>query len=140
PVAVSASFDTDVSLALAIAGSISGTVFCTPASSGPGCSATGRLAGTTIKVDLENGGNFRQTVTANDGTYTVTNISPAGNYKVQAVAPGFATRFYNNQTSALHATLTLVSVSAGVTTPGINFTLPAGAGGISGDITRQSNG
>ena len=138
-VAVLSGNDTTVNETLLVAGAISGQVTCAP-SSGPGCNASGQLAGARVQADLVNGGNFQQTVTASDGTYTIMNLTPASNYKVQAIAPGFATRFYNGRTSGDPATVDPVPVNAGATTGGVNFNLPAGAGGISGNITGNGSG
>ncbi len=72
--------------------------------------------------------------TAGDGTYTITDLAP-GSYRVDANAAGYAGEYYNGTYDWSAATL--VSVSSGSTTPGIDFAF-APEGSISGTITNAS--
>ena len=77
-------------------------------------------------------------VTGSDGTYTISGLS-AGNYVVQASPPegqNFVAEYYNNVST--YTAATNVSVSAGGTTPNIDFQLGPGAT-ISGTV-YESNG
>ena len=81
------------------------------------------------------GGNG--TRTASDGTYTITGLKP-GDYRVQVhIEKGsLAGEFYDNTSSWDEATR--VTVGAGQTTSGINFSLGAG-GDISGVVLKASD-
>ena len=73
-----------------------------------------------------------------DGYYEIRGLA-AGTYRVEAFAPqrGLVSQFYSSTRRWSEATP--VSVSSGTTTPDIDFVLVAG-GGISGIVTRQSDG
>lgn len=66
--------------------------------------------------------SFGVAVTAADGTYTINDLSGTS-YLVFASADGFASEYYNNTID--DALATPVPVTAGTTTPGINFALSA---------------
>ncbi|OGL28629.1 MAG: hypothetical protein A3G44_16850 [Candidatus Rokubacteria bacterium RIFCSPLOWO2_12_FULL_73_47] len=71
-------------------------------------------------------------ITQADGSYATTGLAP-GQYKVRArTLSGLAARYYVD--SATIAGATPVTVSAGATTPGVDFALAAG-GGIVGTVT-----
>ena len=135
PVAVTAGATTpDISFALLAAGSIAGKL---TDNNGAG------LAGMFVQASLENGccsgGNA---VTAADGTYTMTDLQ-VGVYRVSAsgsvcgsLCVSYPTRYYNGTFD--YSAATLVTVTAGETTPDINIALLA-AGSISGTIT-DTNG
>ena len=129
-VTVSAGLTTsDIDFSLSGGGSISGTVV--KDSDGTPVADADVWAGTFECC----GGNG--TRTAADGTYTITGLAQ-GDYRVQVHADeqGLAGEFYNDTPEWNQATK--VSVSAGSTTAGIDFSL-AGGGSISGVVTRDSD-
>ncbi len=112
--------------------------------------ATGQIsgqitqAGTVNPVDggsadvYDSNDNFvEQFVVTNQGNYTAFGLAP-GSYRVEFISQGYAARFYNGDTMGGSPTgggATLVTVSAGSTTPNIDGALPLGAGQISGQVT-----
>jgi hypothetical protein len=74
--------------------------------------------------------------TQSDGNYTIKGL-PAGSYKIQFYggSAGYLTEWYNNK--ATIGAANAVSVTAGVTTSGINAVLVQG-GGITGRVTNPS--
>jgi hypothetical protein len=91
------------------------------------------IAGAEVQTSPAGPGTFATAFTDANGDYTVDGLAP-GTYQVQALAANFATRLFDGALD--RATATLVPVTAGATTPGVNFALPAGAGSISGRVTR----
>ena len=86
-----------------------------------------------------------QATTASDGTYTIPGLSPADTYDVRFDSVGFGCaggvnsnyvpQWWNDVSSQSNATA--VSVTSGVTTPGINAAMVVG-GQISGTVTAAS--
>ena len=113
-------------------GSISGTV-----STG----STG-IAGVVVLIkDPVTSAVVASAVTGADGSYLAGMLMP-GNYKVKfdGTSAGYIPAWYENSSYAKGmGAATLISVSAGVTTPGINATLAPG-GSISGSVTNGSAG
>ncbi|OGC94186.1 MAG: hypothetical protein A2142_06100 [candidate division Zixibacteria bacterium RBG_16_48_11] len=81
-------------------------------------------------------------VTDSNGNYTIHNLPAAVDYFVAACKMGYQCEFYDNATTVSAATL--VPVTDGATTPGIDFALaPIGGGGtgtISGTVTDSFTG
>lgn len=73
---------------------------------------------------------------AGDGSYTITGLRQ-GNYWVRASAPGYLDEYFDN--SYIGGILTLVGVTEGQTTVGVDFTLGT-AGSISGTVTDEVTG
>ncbi len=76
------------------------------------------------------GGGGNGTRTTADGTYTITGLAP-GDYRVQAQGEGLVQEFYNGTTDWDQANA--VTVTAGATTPNIDFSLGVG-GSVSGIV------
>ncbi|HYM15812.1 MAG TPA: carboxypeptidase regulatory-like domain-containing protein [Dehalococcoidia bacterium] len=132
-----------ITIPLLAGGAISGTV--TDGSSVP-------IAGAFVWASRTVCCGFGNTVTASDGTYTITGLPP-GTYTVQSSAtvcptpsppppspPGgsctsYPAQTYNNTYNPSAATP--VTVASGAVTPAINFALLAG-GGISGTVTNDT--
>ena len=91
---------------------------------------TTAIANASVWANRDGGGGFGSTRTASDGTYTITGLA-SGNYRVQVRAEGFVQEYYAGTTDWDLATL--VEVTLGVETPGIDFTLDVG-GSISGVV------
>ena len=72
------------------------------------------------------------TLSGVDGTYTIEGLSTFDEYSVKAMADGWAYEYYENRPDTQHTTL--IAVTAGMDTPGINFSLEPG-GVISGTVT-----
>ncbi len=112
-----------INFALAQAGSIAGTV--TNALSTP-------IAGASLMACPVVGGLCGSATSAGDGTYVITGLAP-GSHIVSAQASGYAPTYYNGTYN--YSAATLVTVTSGSTTPGINFAL-APAGSIAGTVTN----
>jgi hypothetical protein len=84
------------------------------------------------------GGFSGSSTTGADGTYTIYGL-PSGSYKLRTNPnnTGLATQWYSNAPNQNSATP--LTVTAGIPTAGINFSLGTG-GNISGTITRASDG
>jgi protocatechuate 3,4-dioxygenase beta subunit len=125
-VTVNASADTTgINFALSPGGSIAGKVTredgVTP------------IAGATVNVSPDSPtGTFASATTDANGDYTVTSLA-GGSYHVQAEADGFATQWYDGQPTQQAGQSVLVNAG---TTTAVNFAMAAGAGGISGQVTR----
>ena len=113
---------TGIDFALLEGGKISGTI--TNALGTP-------IAGASVSASRDGGTGYGSTYTADDGTYLISSL-PGGDYRVYASAPGHIDTYYDGQPYSWAATL--VAVSNGVETTGINIQLPEG-GKISGKIT-----
>jgi hypothetical protein len=121
---------TGINAALVPGGSISGTV----RGGSPVTAQTGLCVDTvSVHGDVSN-----QVLTLTGGAYTAGNLQP-GTYRVFFGDPAcpfgpynLASQWYKGQPTKAKATL--VTVTAGATTPGIGATLPAD-GGISGAVT-----
>ena len=127
PVAVNASTTTTgINAALAIGGSISGTV---KSSSGAA------VSGVDVQVFDAQDDFVNSATTGSTGTYIVDSL-PAGSYTVEFIGTGsFAVQYYNNQPTLAKANF--VAVSLGATTSGINATFGIGAM-ISGTVTSAT--
>jgi immune inhibitor A len=127
---------TGIDFALGEAGRISGVVtddLGTP------------IAGASVWASRDACCGYGGATTGPDGTYTVTGLPP-GNYRVQASGPyctvgptsppciDYASEYYDDTYDSNAATL--VPVSSGATTPGIDFAL-AEAGRMSGTVTNE---
>jgi protocatechuate 3,4-dioxygenase beta subunit len=100
--------------------------------------ATGRgIAGAMVEARLAAGwhGWDYSATTASDGSYALFGL-PAGDYVVRATAAGYAREYWDNVTPSHEATV--INISAGVATSGIDFVLTEG-GSVSGHI-YQSDG
>ena len=121
---------TGVDFSLASGGSISGTVY--------GADGVTPIVEADVWAETYDccGGNG--TRTEQDGTYTIHGLA-SGDYRVQVHAPeqGLAMEFYDDITDWGQATR--VTVAAGQTTTGVDFSLAAG-GSISGVVVRDSDG
>jgi hypothetical protein len=72
------------------------------------------------------------------GNYSITDLA-AGNYYLQTFNTlGFVDRYFGGDSLRFNADL--VAVADGLDTPSIGFSLSAGAGSISGRVTRSSDG
>ena len=99
-------------------------------------SATAATTTASINFSLAGGGSVTGVVTRDsDGTYTITGLA-SGEYRVHAEGSGLAGEFYDNTADWRQAAK--VAVTAGQTTPAINFTLATG-GSISGVVLRASD-
>jgi hypothetical protein len=133
-VSVSAGATTSgVNAALALGGRMTGTVVA-DAGGGP-------LAGICVSpFSSVTGNSLFRIQTANDGTYTVAGV-PVGTYKVKfedCVSPlDYAAEYFDNTLSFSGATI--VSVTAGGTTAGVNAGLAIG-GRISGTVVADGTG
>ena len=130
-VAVTAGVDVpNIDFALDQGGSISGTVYhpdgVTP------------LAEADIHAFSDTGRSGGHTRSGPDGTYIIEGL-PTGSFRVQAEAHefGFARQFYSSTASFMDATL--VAVTVGSDTPGIDFIMEAG-GTISGTVVTANPG
>ncbi len=91
------------------------------------------LAGVSIAARVLNElHSVRYATTRSDGTYELLGLAP-GSYIIRASLPGRAVQFYNAKLT--HQAGDLVSVSAGGTTPNINFALSPVFGSLSGRVT-----
>jgi protocatechuate 3,4-dioxygenase beta subunit len=117
--------DADVDFALEVGGSISGTI--TDIDGNP-------IAGANVSAEPDQCcSGFVSTVSAADGTYTLSGMIP-GDYRIVASAAGYATAYYDNTPNYFDATL--VAVALGTDTPGIDIALAAEAS-ISGTVTDE---
>jgi hypothetical protein len=92
--------------------------------------ATGEgIAGAKVEAQFTD----HSATTASDGSYAFASL-PTGDYKVLVTAPGYAREYYDNVNPSHEATL--VHVTAGRGTSGINFDL-TGGGAISGTIYQR---
>jgi hypothetical protein len=98
--------------------------------------ATGQgIGGARVEARItEHGGDYSAT-TASDGSYAMFGL-PTGDYVVRVTASGYVREYWDNVTPSREATV--VRISAGMTTPGIDFVLTEGCS-ISGHI-YQSDG
>ena len=129
-VAVTAGVDApNIDFALDQGGSISGTVYHPD-----GVTPLGE-ADVHAFSDTGSGGHTRS---GPDGTYIIEGL-PTGSFRVQAEAHefGFALQFYSSTASFMDATL--VAVTVGSDTPGIDFIMEAG-GTISGTVVTANPG
>ena len=125
----------DISAALVGAGAISGTVRDT------GGTPQG-LTNVFVSVSSPSNGAYEFATTAADGSYTVTGLEAATDYRVcfsasaatggSSDATGYLDQCYDNQ--PISGTPTPVSVALGATTSNINAAL-VGGGAISGTVT-----
>jgi 5-hydroxyisourate hydrolase-like protein (transthyretin family) len=96
--------------------------------------ATGKgIAGAKVEAQLAGRGWDYSANAASDGSYAFASL-PTGDYKVRVTARGYAREYYDNVNPSHEATL--VHVTAGRGTPGINFDLTEG-GSISGTIYQR---
>jgi hypothetical protein len=96
--------------------------------------ATGKgIAGAKVEAQLAGRGWDYSANAASDGSYAFASL-PTGDYKVRVTARGYAREYYDNVNPSHEATL--VHVTAGRGTPGINFDLTEG-GSISGYIYQR---
>ena len=129
-VSVTVGSDTpNINFSLATKGSISGRV--TRESGGTG------IQDVYIHVYYANGGIAGYTYTNSLGYYTIPELMPGSYYIGTSNSLGYIDEYYDNVTSKTDAAL--VSVTAGLDTPNINFSL-AMKGSISGRVTRESDG
>jgi hypothetical protein len=91
------------------------------------------IAGARVEAGRDDGNGFGSALTDASGNYVIGGLPP-GSYRVQALANDFATRYFDG--SLVRFSSNLVLVNAGATTAGIDFALPAGAGSLSGRVTR----
>lgn len=132
PVALGNSNISNVDIAMPSGGVIAGTV----------TSSTGGTPLAGIDFDVYDMAGVRQpfnAASALDGTYLFGAL-PAGQYVLRAdptIEQGHARIYYNG--APAFAGGTAITVTAGATTPNVNFVLPA-AGSIAGTITRASDG
>jgi hypothetical protein len=105
---------------LSTPGSISGTVKDAVTTTG--------IAGATVCVSTSGTCSGASTVTASDGTYTLSNVAP-GTYEVTASAANYAAQ-----------SLSGVVVTTGNNTSGQNFTLQPNTGSITGTVTDFQTG
>lgn len=123
-----------------------------PPAAPPAARTTGTLSGSVYQADGTTpiarnvwitaaavGSGQTYTVALNDaaGRYTLGGL-PAGQYIVRAAGIGWAVEYYPNA-GPIPPAATPVSVSAGATTPGVNFSLAPG-GAIAGRILDASSG
>lgn len=109
--------------ALTSTGAISGTVRDGATNDGLGnITVTAMVLGQTVGT----------ATTADDGTYTVPDLLPGQNYVVEFSdsAHGYNTQYYDGVTNAAQATL--LTVTGGATTSGIDASMGASAGAITG--------
>jgi protocatechuate 3,4-dioxygenase beta subunit len=124
PVPVTTGADTTVNFSMLPGGTITGTI--------RRASDHSPVGGAVVTVyNANNAWVAGNLVTDANGVYTAPGLA-TGSYKVQASASGLASLYYVSATTANAATL--VPVTAGLTTSGIDITLPAG-GGIVGTVT-----
>ncbi|MCG2782620.1 MAG: carboxypeptidase regulatory-like domain-containing protein [Candidatus Altiarchaeales archaeon] len=117
-VAVTAGSETSgIGFALAQGGSISGTV----------TNSSGAVAEVHVEAWNEEDTGHGWTKTDSSGAYTITGLS-AGTYNIEVWTSGYASVMQS-----------VVSVTAGQTTSGVDFTLAA-AGSISGTVTYDGSG
>ena len=137
PITVVANVTTPgINFSLALGGSVTGTV----TAAGTGLP----LAGVVLNVYDSTGAYRRNAVTNTSGVYTVFGLATDRFYVHTASgALGYVDEAYDDTICVAdqcnHWVGTPVSVTAGSTTPGINFTL-AQAGSISGTITADGTG
>jgi len=101
----------NIDFALVVEGTISGTV--TNALGTP-------IAGAWVSASDDTCCNGNWAFSAIGGTYTIKNLAP-GNYRVDAIAGGYARQYWDHVPDAPSATL--VPVSSGAETTGIDFAL-----------------
>ena len=114
-----------INAALRVGGRITGKVTDT--------STKAALAGTLVCASDSGGGNCGLTNEA--GEYTITGLD-SGEYAVKFSANTYVPQYYNGKVTAAEATP--VSVTAGLTTTGINASLHVG-GEITGKVTEASS-
>jgi hypothetical protein len=108
-----------------VAGSISGMV----------TDGTDPVPGAEVRADSTiQGVSGGSTITNPDGTYVIDGLATSS-YRVQVLAEGFGTEWYDGQPS--HNTADLVEVNVPTATTGIDFVLAGGAGGISGVVKDE---
>jgi Carboxypeptidase regulatory-like domain len=125
----------NIDFALALGGSIAGTVTNTLGTP---------IAGVSVNANSSGCCGYGYATTAPDGTYLITGLIP-DTYRVQASGPycptgptsppcvDYVSQYYSGTYD--WSTATLVPVTSGVTTPNINFTLAVG-GRIAGTVTN----
>jgi RHS repeat-associated protein len=112
--------------------------------------AGGRIAGTVtdsgghpipnVSINAyDQTGQYGFASTAADGTYTVHGLGASGGYRVSFNVPGISTQFYYQNTTSYSAA-TLVSVTAGQTTSGIDLNVAStGCAATTTTISSSSN-
>ena len=135
PITVTAGATTSgINFALTPSGRISGTV-TDAATSAP-------LANVTVQIYNSSGVFVTSGVTNSSGSYTVNNITTSGAYYARTFnSSGYINELYDNigcVTGCTVTTGTPITVTAGATTPGINFVLTAG-GRVSGTVTDAAS-
>lgn len=115
----------DINFNLVIGGSISGTILSDLDGS--------PVPGVVVYAYKSENGYYGTGVTQKDGTYTIVGLK-GGDYKMQVNAQGsqYAGEYYNN--TFIFDEASLVTVTQGLETSGIDFSLAAG-GAISGTVT-----
>ncbi len=130
PVAVTAGMTTTgINFALAQGGVISGTV------TDAGTSAP--IANVNVQIFNSSGGNVGSVNTDGSGNYSFGGLGSGTYFARTNNSLGYINEIYNNITCVVNCNVTTgtaISVTAGMTTSGINFALAAG-GRISGTVT-----
>jgi hypothetical protein len=133
PISVTAGATTpNIDFALLSGGSISGSV--TVAGSGT------PLASISVHVHTSTGAFATNAFTDGSGNYTVTGLSPGTYYAKTAVTGGqyYLDELYQEMSCAPACSVTTgtpLTVTAGNTVTGVNFTLTPGGGAVSGTVT-----
>jgi hypothetical protein len=132
-VTVTTGSTTSVNAALAIGGTITGSVTATIGGAGQGGICVSAYAAGDFQLPVASA------VTASDGTYALTNLA-TGSYDVEFTSgcggsPVFGQQWYNGKSS--ESASTAIPVTTGVTTTSINAALTVG-GTISGTVTVSS--
>ncbi|MDF1553782.1 MAG: carboxypeptidase-like regulatory domain-containing protein, partial [Deferrisomatales bacterium] len=129
-VAVTAGNDrSGTNFSLALSGSISGAVTADGGAD---------LPGITVCANSVSMGGGSCATTDTDSTYQITGLQPLPDYRVQAHGGGAYVGEYYDDTNDWDAA-TLVTVTAGNSSPGIDFSLAEG-GSISGTVTDGDTG
>src|SRR5262249_17790491 len=92
-----------------------------------------------VEILAPSGDFVHRVLTASDGTYKVEGLPPGTtSYIAHALAPGFNEQYFNGV--ATRPTATLLSVTNGVDTPNVNFTMtPTVAGSADLSVTMFAN-